>query len=93
MGWSSAQYTDALRHVESSPRYDPNFRHLLHVGFKVAAGMGKRFIAALEAKEEIVGRNVTDKLFYRHLQPIFAACPGIGCGAAGFGLGRRAPFY
>jgi tagaturonate epimerase len=72
-GWSSAQYADALRHVESSPHYDPNFRQLLHVGFKVAAGMGKRFLAALEANEEIVGRNVTENLFYRHLQPIFAS--------------------
>jgi hypothetical protein len=35
--------------------------------------MGKRFIAALEANEEIVGRNVTENLFYRHLQPIFAS--------------------
>ena len=72
MGWSSSQYADALRHVESSPLYDPNFRQLLHVGFKVAAGMGKRFTGALEANEEIVARNVTENLFERHLQPIFA---------------------
>jgi tagaturonate epimerase len=72
MGWSSAQYADALRHVESSPHYNPHFRQLLHVGFKVAAGMGKRFTDALEANEQIVGRNVTENLFDRHLQPIFA---------------------
>jgi hypothetical protein len=72
MGWSSSQYADALRHVESSPHYDPNFRQLLHVGFKVAAGMDKRFTGALEANEEIVARNVTENLFERHLQPIFA---------------------
>jgi len=72
MGWSSSQYADALRHDESSPHYDPNFRQLLHVGFKVAAGMGKRFTGALEANEEIVARNVTENLFERHLQPIFA---------------------
>jgi hypothetical protein len=71
-GWSSSQYADALRHVESSPHYDPNFRQLLHVGFKVAAGMGKRFTGALEANEAIVARNVTENLFERHLQPIFA---------------------
>jgi hypothetical protein len=71
-GWSSAQYANALRHVESSPDYNPHFRQLLHVGFKVAAGMGKRFTGALEANEEIVGRNVTENLFDRHLQPIFA---------------------
>jgi hypothetical protein len=72
MDWSSAQYQDALRHVESSASYNPNFRQLLHVGFKVAAGMGKRFTYALETNEEIVGRNVTENLLNRHLQPIFA---------------------
>src|SRR5208283_1254111 len=71
-GWSSSEYAGALRHVESSPHYDPNFRQLLHVGFKVAAGMGQRFTGALEANEEIVARNVTENLFERHLQPIFA---------------------
>jgi tagaturonate epimerase len=72
MGWSSAQYADALRHVESSPRYNPHFRQLLHVGFKIAAGMGSRFTDALEANEAIVARNVTENLFDRHLRPIFA---------------------
>ncbi|HSZ76791.1 MAG TPA: tagaturonate epimerase family protein [Chthoniobacterales bacterium] len=71
MSWSSTQYADALRHVESSPHYNPHFRQLLHVGFKVAAGMGKRFTDALEANEQIVGRNVTENLFDRHLRPIF----------------------
>jgi tagaturonate epimerase len=71
-GWSSSQYADALRHVESSPHYKPDFRQLLHVGFKIAAGMGKRFTGALETNEEIVARNVTENLFERHLQPIFA---------------------
>jgi tagaturonate epimerase len=71
VGWSSAQYANALRHEELSPDYNPHFRQLLHVGFKVAAAMGKRFTDALEANEEIVGRNVTENLFDRHLQPIF----------------------
>lgn len=69
--WSSAEYADALRHAESSPNYNPNFRQLLHIGFKVAAGMGKRFTDALEANEQIVEKNVTENLFCRHLQPIF----------------------
>jgi hypothetical protein len=72
MIWSSAQYADALRHVETSPHYNPDFRQLLHVGFKVAAGMGKRFTDALEANQEIIGKNVTENIFDRHLQPIFA---------------------
>jgi tagaturonate epimerase len=72
MGWSSSEYAEALRHLESSPHYNPNFRQLLHVGFKVAAGMGQRFTNALKANREIVGRNVTQNLFDRHLLPIFA---------------------
>lgn len=71
-GWTSTEYADALRHIESSPGYNPAFRQLLHVGFKVAAGMGARFTDALAANEEIVGRNVTDNLFDRHLRPLFA---------------------
>jgi hypothetical protein len=72
MGWSSVEYANALRHVESSPDYNPDLRQLLHVGFKVAAGMGKRFTEALRANEKIVGKNVTENLFDRHLEPIFA---------------------
>ena len=39
-GWTSTQYTDALRHDQSNPAYNQSFRQLLHVGFKVAAKMG-----------------------------------------------------
>ena len=53
------------------PQYNPNLRQLLHVGFKVAARMGRRYTEALEANEEIVARNVTENLFVRHLKPIF----------------------
>ena len=70
--WSPDRYTSTLRHVESSPDYNPHFRQLMHIGFKVAAAMGQRFTDALEANEEIVGRNVTENLFERHLVPIFA---------------------
>jgi hypothetical protein len=70
-GWTSEQYTSALRHDQSNAAYNPSFRQLLHVGFKVAAKMGDRYLRALEANEEIVGRNVTDNLWERHIKPIF----------------------
>ena len=35
--WSSKQFTDALRHDQKNPGYNPSFRQLLHVNFKVAA--------------------------------------------------------
>jgi hypothetical protein len=70
-GWTSTQYTSALRHDQSNKAYNPSFRQLLHVGFKVAAKMGDRYLKALEANEEIVAQNVTTNLFERHIKPIF----------------------
>jgi len=70
-GWTSEQFTTALRHDQSNPAYNPSFRQLLHVGFKVAAKMGDRYLKALEANEEVVARNVTTNLFDRHIKPVF----------------------
>ncbi len=69
--WSSAQYTEALRHVQSAPGYNPSFRQLLHVGFKIAAKMGDRYLALLRDHEAIIARNVTENLFDRHIAPVF----------------------
>jgi len=71
-GWNSTEYVDALQHAESCPDYNPHFRQLLHIGFKIAAEMGDRFTGALRANQSSVGRNVTENLFQRHLLPIFA---------------------
>ena len=70
-GWTSSQYTSALRHEQGNKAYNPSFRQLLHVGFKVAAKMGDRYLKALEANEEVVARNVTTNLFERHIKPVF----------------------
>ena len=70
-GWTSEQYTSALRHEQSNNAYNPSFRQLLHVGFKVAAKMGDRYLNALEANEDVVARNVTENLFNRHIRPVF----------------------
>ena len=70
-GWTSEQFTSALRHDESHAAYNPSFRQLLHVGFKIAAKMGERYLNALESNEEIVAKNVTTNLFERHIHPIF----------------------
>ncbi len=70
-GWTSEQYVSALRHDQSNAGYNPSFRQLLHVGFKVAAKMGDRYLKALEANEESVARNVTTNLFDRHIRPVF----------------------
>jgi tagaturonate epimerase len=70
--WSSTEYVSALQHARSRPGYNPHFRQLLHVGFKIAAEMGERFTRALKANEPTISRNVTANLFQNHLLPVFA---------------------
>ena len=69
--WSAEEYTSALRHDPACPKFDKNVRQLLHVGYKIAAKMGDRYLRILEQSEESVARNVTHNLFARHLQPLF----------------------
>lgn len=70
-GWCSDQYTGALRHEQQDPRFNASFRQLLHVGFKLAAKKGQRYLDLLKANEEVVGKNVTHNLYQRHLRPLF----------------------
>ena len=61
-GWSSEQYTSALRHVSGTAAYNSIFRQLLHVGFKIAARMGRRYLDLLELNEAVIAKNVTEKI-------------------------------
>jgi hypothetical protein len=70
-GWTSEQFTSALRHEQSNQAYNQSFRQLLHVGFKVAAKMGDRYLKTLEANADVVAKNVTTNLFERHIKPVF----------------------
>jgi hypothetical protein len=69
--WSAEQYVSALRHDPASADYNPNFRQLLHVGYKIAAKMGSRYLRMLEECEGSISRNVTHNLHDRHIVPIF----------------------
>lgn len=69
--WTSDQFTGALRHDQSHPLFNSSLRQLLHVSFKLAAKQGRRYLDLLEANAEVVGRNVTENLYDRHLRPLF----------------------
>ena len=69
--WNSERYASTLRHDPRNPLFNPHVRQLLHVGYKVAAGMGERYTRMLEACEEPISRNVTENLFQRHIEPLF----------------------
>ena len=68
--WNSSQYVSALRHDQKHQQYNPSFRQLLHVSFKVAAKFGDRYLNALKKHESFVARNVTENLFERHMKPL-----------------------
>ncbi len=70
-GWTSEQFTSALRHDQKNPGFNADLRQLLHVGFKVAAKMGDKYLKMLETCEANVSRNVTENLFERHIKPLF----------------------
>ncbi len=70
-GWSAAQFVSALRHDQANPSYNPHLRQLLHVGYKVAAKLGPRYLGALAEHDASVARNVTTNLFDRPITPLF----------------------
>lgn len=69
--WSGREYADTLRHNQSCDDYNPDFRQLLHVAYKIAAEIGTVFPSALEENEEIIAKNVTENIYVRHIKPIF----------------------
>jgi tagaturonate epimerase len=77
--WTGERFARALRHDDMHDAvFNPDFRQLLHVGFKIAAKLGERYRNALEQNEELIARNVTNNLFERHIRPIFQGSPIIG---------------
>ncbi|QGJ69706.1 Tagaturonate epimerase [Planctomycetales bacterium 10988] len=71
-GYTSDQFVRALRHNQSDELYNPHMRQLLHVSFKLAAKEGAKFTDLLKEHHEIVGKNVTENLYERHMKPLFS---------------------
>jgi hypothetical protein len=78
LDWSSEQYTSALRHVPGAASYNSSFRQVLHVGFKIAAKMGSRYLDLVELNEAVIAKNVTENLYGRHIAPVFLGRTGSG---------------
>lgn len=70
-GYSGSEFASAIRHVQSNPMFNSSMRQLLHVSFKVAAKAGSRYTDLLVANKEIVGKQVTENIYDRHLRPLF----------------------
>lgn len=69
--WTSEQFADALIHDQGNPSYNPNFRQLIHVGYKIAVEMGDEFTDALVEFRSIIAENVRHNILERHLKRLF----------------------
>ena len=71
-GWTGEKYANTLRHKQEHPDYNPNFRQLIHVAYKVAAELGKEYTDLLEKYSVVVGSCVEENLYERHLKRLFS---------------------
>lgn len=71
-GWDAQTFAKTLRHDESEPLYNPSFRQLVHVSFKVAAELKDEYIPALERSADVIGREIEANIGDRHIKLLFA---------------------
>lgn len=69
--WDGERFASTLRHDPSCRTYNPDFRQLLHVAYKIAAEMGTRFSDALDKHSDIIAQNVAENIYERHVRRIF----------------------
>ena len=69
--WSSSRFSDALTHNKNCSDYNPDFRQLMHVGYKIAAELGNEFSDALMKYRDIISEKVKYNILERHLKPLF----------------------
>lgn len=70
--WDAETYARTMRHNQADPLYNPSFRQLIHVSYKIAAELGDEYYPALEAHSEVIGREVIENICDRHIRRLFA---------------------
>jgi len=71
IGWGNDKFASSIRHNPDHPDYNPHMRQLLHVAYKVAVEYGILFTDALKENAGIIGEQVTENLYERHIKKIF----------------------
>lgn len=79
--WAPRDFVETLRHDPANPRFNPDFRQLVHISFRVAAEMGRRFTDLLDALRPTIAPFVTENLWARHIAPLFLGAPPSGAAA------------
>ena len=69
--WDAGTFARTLRHNQSDPLYNPSFRQLIHVSYKIAAELGDEYYPALEKHTDVIGEQITANLGERHIARLF----------------------
>lgn len=69
--WTSEEFANTLTHDQNQAAYNPGFRQLIHVAYKVAAEMGTSYTELLEKYADIIGTCVEKNIYERHLRKLF----------------------
>ena len=71
-GWDAQTFAKTLRHDENEKLYNPSFRQLIHVSFKVAAELKEEYLPALERSAAVIGKEIEDNIGERHVKLLFS---------------------
>ena len=69
--WSGNEYARALRHNRQDELYNPDFRQLVHVSYKIAAELGSEYYDALERNSSVIASQVKENILERHITRLF----------------------
>ena len=69
--YTSEKFANTLRHDPNHPDYNLHFRQLIHVSYKIAAEMGDKYTHALKNNKDIVGQQVFENIYERHIKRLF----------------------
>lgn len=69
--WDADTYARTMRHNQADPLYNPSFRQLIHVSYKIAAELGDEYYPALEKHTDVIGEQVIENLCERHIKRLF----------------------
>ncbi len=69
--WDGKTFANALRHIPGHSNYNPDFRQLIHVGYKIAANLGDQYINMLNKNEEVIANEVKTNIYERHIKRLF----------------------
>ena len=69
--WDADTFARTMRHNQADPLYNPSFRQLIHVSYKIAAELGDEYYPALEKHADVIGEQIEANLCDRHIRRLF----------------------